>query len=425
MSEIREELIIATIVAGGDGLARHADGYVVFVPRTIPGEKVEVEYSDVHKQWRRGRVVRLIESSPNRRESPCPHYNRCGGCQLQHIHYDDQLPLKAAVVADSLRRIGKLEVEPPSVVASPREFGYRNRISLVLRPDSGGFALGYHAFDDPSVIVDIERCPLAEEPINAVMGGLRQAWIHAFEHMPSGRELRLTFRANTSGEVGLAVEGARDPGDPERLLEAVDGLESVWLMNRRGEIVHYAGAQTMDEEWGDYVLPLAGTAFLQVNREVASFIDAYVLRQCGDMGGKRIIDAYCGFGLRAFDLARRGARVTGIDQDRHAIHSAKQFASASGPAARFVRGTVERALSKQLPADVVILNPPRRGLGAPVTEVLSRSRAGRIIYISCDPATLARDIKALASVYQLEAARAFDLFPQTAHVETVACLARR
>jgi len=249
-------------------------------------------------------------------------------------------------------------------------------------------------------------------------------WSRVVESMPSGRELRLTFRANTQGNVGIAVEGARDPGDPDTLLEAVDGLVSIWLVNPRGEIVHYAGEQTLDEEWGDYVLPLAGTAFLQVNRDVASSIEAYVLERCGDAAGKRMIDAYCGYGLRAFDLARAGALVTGIDQDRHAISTAKQFAAETGLSARFVRGTVERALKKQPPADLVILNPPRRGLGAPVTEILSRSRAGRIIYISCDPATLARDIKALSPIYRLETLRAFDLFPQTAHVETVVCLAR-
>lgn len=417
-----EELRIETIVTGGDGLARHENGYVVFVPRTIPGELVEVEYIEIHKQWRRARLVRVIESSPSRRDPPCPFYARCGGCQLQHIVHSAQLPIKAAVIADSLRRIGKIEIEPPDVVPSPREFGYRNRISLVLRPDSSGISLGYHAFDDPLEIIDIDRCPLAEAPINTVLGGLREAWSRLLEHMPVGRELRLTFRANTQGEVGLAVEGARDPGNPEQLLNAVDSLASIWFLNQRGEIMYYAGGHTLEEEWGDYVLPLAGTAFVQVNRDVASMIDTYVLEQCGNAMGKRIIDAYCGYGLRAFDLARAGAEVIGIDQDRHAINAAKKFASVSGLAGRFARSTVERALGKHLPADLVILNPPRRGLRAPVAEVLSRSQAGRIVYISCDPATLARDIKVLASIYRFEAARAFDLFPQTAHVETVASL---
>jgi 23S rRNA (uracil1939-C5)-methyltransferase len=425
MDAIREELLIETIISGGDGLARHADGYVVFVPRTAPGERVEVEYSEVRKQWRRARVVRLIESSPLRCDPPCPRYEHCGGCQLQHIQYDAQLPIKAVVVADSLRRIGKFEIEPPSVAASPREFGYRNRISLVLRPDAAGFALGYHASGDPSRIVDIDRCPLAEDPVNSVLGGLRETWARAVEHMPSGCELRLTFRVNRSGEAGLAIEGARDPGDAERLVDGVDGLVSVWIMDRRGEIVHYSGEPAMDEEWGDYVLPLAGTAFLQVNREVASLIDAHVFELCGDIAGRRVIDAYCGFGLRAFDLARAGASVTGIDQDRHAIRSAGRFAVESDLPARFVRGSVERALKKQLPADLVILNPPRRGLATPIVEALVRSEVNHIIYISCDPATLARDMKGLSARFGLKSLRAFDLFPQTAHVETVAELLRK
>ena len=242
-----EELRIDTIVAGGDGLARHPDGYVVFVPRTIPGELVEVEYSEIHKQWRRARAVRLIESSPARRDPPCPHYTRCGGCQLQHINYEAQLPIKATVVTDSLRRIGKLELDPPETVASPQEFGYRNRVTLVLKASSTGFTLGYHAVDDPSEIIEIDQCPLAEKPINLVLGALPEVWNRLKEHMPSGRELRLTFRVNANGEVGLAVEGARDPGQPDKLLESVDGLVSIWVLDRRGDIVNYAGEQMLEQ----------------------------------------------------------------------------------------------------------------------------------------------------------------------------------
>ncbi|MFH1754119.1 MAG: class I SAM-dependent RNA methyltransferase [Candidatus Latescibacterota bacterium] len=418
------ELRIESIVAGGDGLARREDGCVVFVPRTIPGELVEVEYTESHKQWRRARVLRWIEQNPVRIDPPCPHYERCGGCQLQHVKYDAQLPLKAALVSDSLKRIGKFEMEPPEIAASPREFAYRNRISLALKPSAGGFTLGYHALDDSSRIVDIDRCTLAEEPINSVLALLRSAWGSLAEHMPQGRELRLTFRVNSKSEAGLAIEGAREFGDPDKLLEAVDGLVSIWLLDRRGDIMHYAGEQTMDEEWGDYVLPLAGTAFIQVNRDAASLIDAYVREQAGDVSGQRIVDAYCGFGLRAFDLAREGAQVAGIDLDRYAITSAKGFALESGLSAQFEGGAVEHALKRYMPADLIILNPPRRGLAAQVMKTLLTGRASRIIYISCDPATRARDIKGLAERFEVESVRAFDLFPQTAHVETVVSLKR-
>jgi 23S rRNA (uracil1939-C5)-methyltransferase len=420
-----EQLKIETIVAGGDGLARHPDGYVVFVPRTVPGELVEVEYTEIHKQWRRARAVRLLESSPTRRDPSCPHYARCGGCQLQHVAYEAQLPIKAAVVADSLRRIGKIEIEPPDTAASPQEFGYRNRISLVLKSGGDGFRIGYHAFDDPSEIIEIASCPLAEKPINLVLGSLAETWNRLKEHMPSGRELRLTFRVNANGDVGLAIEGSSNPGEPEKLLEAIDGLVSIWLLDRRGDIVNYAGEQMLDEEWGDYVLPLAGTAFIQVNRDVATLIDAYVLDRSGDVTANKIIDAYCGFGLRAFDLARNGALVIGIDQDRHAIRAGKNFIVETGLSARFVCGGVERELKKQLPADLVILNPPRRGLASPVVDTLLRSKVNHIIYISCDPATLARDIKGLSGRYELQSLQTFDLFPQTAHVETVAVLSRQ
>jgi 23S rRNA (uracil1939-C5)-methyltransferase len=180
----------------------------------------------------------------------------------------------------------------------------------------------------------------------------------------------------------------------------------------------------LNERWGPYEIPLPGNAFLQVNREAAAAMDTYVRAQCRGETGRAIIDAYCGFGLRSLELARDDTPVTGIDIDGPSVEVASRLASGHGLTVRFVAAAVERVLTSLLPAEIVILNPPRRGVVPRVLEALKKQPPDRIVYVSCDPATLARDIKGLCAHFQLTQCRAFDLFPQTAHVETVATLTR-
>lgn len=421
-----ETLSIERIVTGGDGIARHGDGRVVFVPRTAPGDVVEVEYVEEHRQWLRARPVRVLEPGPHRREPSCPWYASCGGCQLQHIAYEAQLRAKQDIVADSLRRLGKFEIDAPEIARSPREFGYRNRITLVLRRHAGGTAVGYHSLARPSELVTVDRCPLAEESINTAWPALQPLLARVGDHAPRGAEWRLTFRADSSGRVGLAVEGAAKPRDIDRaVLEGFveKGLCAVWMVNDEGRIIAHAGEETLAERWGSYEIPLAGTAFLQVNREAAAKLEGCVIDRCGAAGVK-IVDAYCGFGVRAFALAERGSTVVGIDSDRHAVRAASQIGLAAGLPVRFVADRVERIISQELPSDVVILNPPRAGVEPEVVGALLGVPPARVVYVSCNPATLARDMRRLSTAFTLEAVEAFDLFPQTAHVETVATLVR-
>lgn len=419
-----EVLIIAAIVAGGEGLARAADGRVVFVPRTVPGERVEVEYAEEHRQWARARLVRIVEPGPERREPPCPYFAACGGCQLQHLEYPAQCESKASIIADALRRLGGIEIPAPKVVPSALELGYRNRITLILRRAGARVVAGYHSFPDPTNLVDIDACPLAEPAINRAWASLRSAWGPLAQRLPAGGELRLTLRSTAGGEVGLAIEGGEGDGEPDDLLEAVEGLASIWRLGRKGEAEWYVGKATLADDWGEYVLRVAGTTFVQVNRDVAAKLETYVREQIGELGGTRVVDVYCGFGHRALQLAWAGARVVGIDSDRHAIAMADAAAAESGAPARFIAATAERALARELPTQLVILNPPRRGIEKRVVEALLMKPPARIIYVSCDPATLARDLKALFGTFTVSACRGFDMFPQTAHVESVVTLER-
>lgn len=414
---------IDSIAAGGEGVGRLPDGRVTFVHRTAPGDLAEIALVERRDRWTRGKLLRVVEPSPERREAPCPFYARCGGCTLEHLTYEAQLRAKGRIVADALTRIGGIPTEPPEVVPSPSEHRYRNRVSFALRRgEHGEVVAGFHALGEPEEIVDLDgSCLLFEEPIARVWDALRASWGPDARRLPSGERLRLTLRASASGAVSLLVEGGFSPGRPEELIGLVPGLVAIWHRPREASPELIAGAPGLPETWGDETVELSGAAFLQVNRGAAALLEAHVAEAAGDVAGLKVVDAYCGVGLHARRFARAGATVVGIELDAQAVDEAARSAPEG---ATFVEGPVEELIRPYLPADLVVLNPPRAGVAVEVTDALMAAASARVIYISCNPATLARDLKRLAPVYRLESVRSFDLFPQTAHVETVAVLAR-
>jgi 23S rRNA (uracil1939-C5)-methyltransferase len=414
---------IDSIAAGGEGVGRLPDGRVTFVHRTAPGDLAQVVLTEKRDRWTRGRLLTVLEPSPERREAPCPFYERCGGCTLEHLTYDAQLKAKARIVSDALTRIGGIATEPPEVVASPNEHRYRNRVSFALRRgEHGQVVAGFHAIGDPDEIVDLDgSCLLFEEPIARVWDALRANWGPDAQRLPSGQQLRLTLRANAAGAVSLLIEGGYSPGRPQELIGRIDDLVAVWHRPGEASAELIAGAPGLPETWGDETVELSGAAFLQVNRAAAALLEAHVAELAGDVAGMRIVDAYCGVGLHARRFARAGARVVGIELDPQAVEEATRSAPEG---ATFEEGPVEELIGRHLPADLVILNPPRAGIAQEVAEALVAARSDRIVYVSCNPATLARDLKRMGDAYRLESVRSFDLFPQTAHVETVAMLAR-
>jgi 23S rRNA (uracil1939-C5)-methyltransferase len=419
-----ERVTISSIAAGGEGVGRLSDGRAVFVHRTAPQEVAEVSVTEARPRWARARLLRVLQPSPARRDPPCPHYDECGGCTIEHLHYPAQLAVKARIVADALGRIGGIPDISPEVVPSPSEHRYRNRVSFALRRmGDGRVYAGFHALHEPGRITDLDgRCLLPEEPIARVWDRLRAAWGPDANRLPSGERLRLTLRGTSSGDVSLLIEGGHSEGRPEELVRAVEGLGSVWHRSAERAATHVAGAPGLPETWGEDAFQLSGTAFLQVNRSAAALLEEHVVERAGDVQGKRVVDAYCGIGLHARRLARAGATVAGIELDAEAVRIAE---TSGAPNVRFVAGRVEDVLASALPADLLILNPPRAGVDAAALEPILNSPPPRILYVSCDPATLARDLRRLAEVYELAGIRCFDLFPQTAHVETVVELRRR
>ena len=429
------EVTVRALAAGGAGVADLPDGRTAFVHRAAPGDRARVRVTAAKRSWARARLVELLAPGPARRPPPCPFYERCGGCTLQHLDYDEQLRWKGRIVADALSRIGRVGVEPPAVEPSPGQLRYRNRATFTLLrlPERGALGrdgsgqaraktrvvAGFHEIEAPERVVDVTgACLLPEEPIARAWDDLRSAWGEGAERLPGGPRLRLTLRTVSAGVV-LVVDGGSGSWGPDALLCEVPGLVAIWHQESGArKPLLMAGDGGAHKLWmGEPVRPGA-RAFLQVNRASAERLHAAVLAAVGPPEGRRLVDAYCGVGAYGHALARSGARVTGIERDPEAVTAARAGAP---DGFTLLEGSVETRLQEALPAELAILNPPRTGLEEAVVARLSTSGVSRIVYVSCDPATLARDVARLRG-YRLTGVRAFDLFPQTAHVETLAML---
>lgn len=416
------DVVIRGIASGGSGVGDLPDGRVIFVPRTAPGDHARVRIEKSKARWAVGSLQRLLEEGPDRVKPMCPLYETCGGCQLQHLPYERQLEAKARFVSDSLQRIGGLgEVEHPQVVGSPRTEGYRNRVTYTLRRLPGGYVVaGFHALARPAHVIAVAgQCVLPSEELSRVWLKVRAGWGEGARNLPDTGRLRLTLRESAGG-VELVVDGGPAGWDPTPLRELVPELVAVWHVPSEGD----PSPALVGGESG----PGGGTAFGQVNSEAADLLRAYVTEvahgspQATGGSGGRAIDAYCGVGEYGRALALAGWTAQGIEVDPAAVREAN---SGAPDGFKAEVGRVEDGLSDLLPAELLVVNPPRSGLNAEVPPIILAQAPPRIVYVSCDPATLARDLGALSAAYEVESLRAFDLFPHTSHVETVAVLVRR
>ncbi|HSM08176.1 MAG TPA: TRAM domain-containing protein [Gemmatimonadota bacterium] len=427
------ELQIDAIAAGGDGVGRDDAGRVTFVPLTAPGDRVRAEITTAKARWARGRMLELLTAAPDRREAPCPVFGVCGGCRLQHLPPERQVTAKRAVVAAALRRIGGLEIEVSELRRPGEPLGYRNRVTLTIR----GGRSGFHGLHDPDEIVDCPNCLLAEKPV-------REAWdaLAPWTALPGGGELRVTIRASAAGRIALLVEGGQTPGDREAVADRLPNLESYLWIDESGTPLLLGGRAWFGETWQDIHYDLDPRVFLQVNRAAAAAMDEWLAgrlatrlgrgavrfeRGPGGLEGLRVADLYAGVAARPIRWARAGATVATCEIDPMACEAARVAAGNVGADIDVVEGRAEDHL-ELMDADLVVVNPPRAGLARPVRAALAAGPARAIAYVSCDPATLARDLQALCAVegpYRIVTVQPFDAFPQTAHVETIAWLERR
>jgi 23S rRNA (uracil1939-C5)-methyltransferase len=396
------EVEVSAIAAGGDGVARAA-GLVVFVPRTAPGDLASVRLRR-GRHFARGTVERLARPGPGRVEPPCHHYtrDRCGGCQLQHLAYSAQLDAKQGIIQDALRRIGRRQVDVAEVRPSDAPWRYRRKLTLAFRRKGAAWIAGLHPYDDPVEVFQLEDCPITDERVVAV-------WREVFaadRWYPDAPTFRAAIRLVGDHPV-MVVEGGRGWGRARQFFERVSSLAALWWEpegGRRRLIAERASVA-------------AGASFGQVNRGVAEALRQDILARARAHAPARVVDAYAGTGDTAVPLAEGGATVAAVELDEDAVAvCARRLPSGS----RAIAGRVEDLLPTLLPADLVLLNPPRNGLDARVTATLDAAVPAprAIIYVSCNPATLARDLTRLPA-YRVVSALGFDMFPQTAHVETV------
>lgn len=394
------EVRIDSLAAGGDGVGRH-ERLVVFVPRSAPGDIVRVS-ADKRQRFVRGAIIEVLHPSPQRIEAPCTHYvkDRCGGCQVQHMRYEAQVAAKGAIIRDAMQRIGRVDTAIPVVERGP-EWRYRRKLTLALRRRGERWIAGLHRYDAPDEVFELADCPITDERV-------LQAWRAVLEHgdlLPRADEVRGAVRLLPSG-FSLTLEGARTWRGHAELFDGIGNLMELWWIpeaqSRR--LLH----SRADREH-------AGASFVQVNPEVAVRLREWVASRALASAPRTAVDAYSGTGDIAAALAAGGAKVTAIELDRDAARVCGQRLPEGS---RAIAAPVEAALAGALPADVLVLNPPRTGLDARVPAIIRSSPPASVIYVSCNPATLARDVRRMET-YRVSSLRGFDMFPQTAHVETV------
>lgn len=438
------ELHFTDLLANGQAVGR-SSGMVVFCFGPLPGERARVAVTSVKPSYAVAEMLALLERSPRRAQPFCPVFGACGGCQLQHLEYAAQLAWKKEAVRAALQRIGGFaspEVADPIGMDAPR--AYRNKMSLVARAgDRDRTAIGFYRARSHDV-VPIEACPIVDDRLSAyvaAIAGLRENP----EVAPALAQARhLVARGSrASGRAVLTVTTARESAAVRRaapaLMAALPGLAGVAnsfdlgsenaILGRCTRIA--AGAAEIEESIGPLRYRVSSGSFFQVNVAIVARIFAFLAPRLDPP--RAVVDLYCGAGTFALFFASRGCAVTGIEESGRAVREARDNAALNDLGARtaFIEGRVERAVATEqgraalAGAGVAFLDPPRKGSDEATLAAIAAAGVPEIWYLSCDPATLARDLKYAASKgYRLGTVQPFDMFPQTGHVEALAVLSR-
>lgn len=380
------EVTVDQLVAGGDGLARF-EGIPIFIPRSTPGDRLRVQLTDRKPGYGRAEILEILEPGPGRREPPCPFFEDCGGCDLQHIEDDLQVRLKAEAVRETLQRLGDVKLPETPKVVSGKSWGYRLRTQLHTRKtEEGGVEVGYFRRGSHELVA-VDQCPI-------LMPELERRLPPLPDRLEDRAPKRLDLAAGQDGSWTTAP--------------VVEGLP-------HGEVSWTVGKHTLAYD---------ARVFFQTHREL---LEPLVIAAVGPWNGAAAFDLYAGVGLFTLPLAERYDRVVAVESDRVATRYCRNNARRHRlQNVEPVHKVLERWID-ELPedADRVLVDPPRAGLHRHVSQTLYQRPPKRLTYVSCHPATLARDLKTLTKWLRVEDVILFDLFPQTGHMEAVVQLVRR
>lgn len=373
------EVVVEKLVAGGEGLAR-VEGVPLFIPLSAPGDRLRVRVVERHPDFGRARIVSILEPGPGRRAAPCPHFEACGGCDLQHLEDERQSVLRAQAALETLRRLARLETLPEALLVRGRAWGYRLRAQIRTEPAGSGVVVGYFARGSHT-LVPIRVCPILVPELEAAVTGLPGV-----------------LGAEAPSRIDVAV------GDDGRLSVAppVEALA-------RGSISRRIGPFTFEHD---------ARVFFQAH---AGLLGDLQRLTCGRARGDLAVDLYAGVGLLTLPLARRYRRVIAVESDRVASRFATRNARANGCVNVEVVSLSAESWARRMPSgiDRVVVDPPRTGLPPVLRRALIEARVPRLTYVSCHPATLARDLRDLGAAYAIASLALVDLFPQTGHIEAV------
>jgi 23S rRNA (uracil1939-C5)-methyltransferase len=444
------ELDVESLAYGGNGVAR-LDGYVVFVRRGLPGDRVRARVTKVKRSHAEALATEIVRPGPQRVEAPCQHFPACGGCRFQDLAYEAQLAQKQSQVRDAFQRLAGI-AEPPLEEILPCEpdiFHYRNKVEYSFTRTPAGPALGFHRAGRWDEVLDIEKCWITTDFGNdvrhAVRDWAREEGLEAYSQADGTGYLRhlVVREARNTGQALVQLVTA--PGEKfERgyfvdVVRRFPQVHSVhWSVNDRpAEVTNLPtellwGEEWIEEELGGLRFRVRPNAFLQTNTAMAERLYALAREAAQLSGNETVWDLYCGIGTIGLSMAGDALTVWGIDVSEESVACALENAELNGitNAAYFagnVGQVVEELLERSGAPEVVVVDPPRAGLAGKALRHLGRLGAPRLVYVSCNPTTLAGDVKTLGEEYgyELLRARPVDMFPHTPHVETVALLERR
>ncbi|MFI0434379.1 MAG: 23S rRNA (uracil(1939)-C(5))-methyltransferase RlmD [Parachlamydiaceae bacterium] len=412
---------IETIAFGGEGILRFQN-FVIFIPFTAVGDYVLCKITQVKRSFAHGELIGFIKKNHEHTTPLCPYFGRCGGCQLQHLTPQSQLNYKLHAVLDSLKRIGHLSPPLISIVPAPQNWAYRRHITLHLKPKEKGFEAGYIARDHHSLLM-VEACSIFIDSQALILKQI-QEWVKEIPN-PRKREGRLTLLKNEHQQFILFFQFDaqfkinRDWFDT--LLRDSPDLAGIMIQTPNQDMV--LGNPYCEEKIEGLTFRYSPKTFVQNHPGQSLNIYRHIYRLVDQSREHHILDLYCGFGITSLLLAKQGRAVTGMEFNREAIGFCQENAALNQlENIEFIQGDVEKILPKWLKKNqtgFIIANPPRQGLTKNVIEQLLQSNAESMIYVSCMPATLARDLHLLAEKYEISEGKIYDMFPQTAHVETL------